>query len=165
MKMLGDTIPAMYEINPMNRPPITLATRPSAVTPPLVPCTWRHSFSATEYWLSQADLIGPSSACMCLKVSSLKAMITQARQECCSACFGPPRPSACPWHARRTASIPSCRVAMATQGFFNADGAAGPGKISKLIMRLTTLPSCRHHKYGNQSGAARDRWQRVRFSP
>ena len=35
---------------------------------------------------------------------------------------------------------------LATQGFFNADGAAGPGKISKLIMRLTTLPSCRHHK-------------------
>ena len=42
---------------------------------------------------------------------------------------------------------------------------AGPSKITKLIIRLTALPSCRHHKYGNQSAAARDRWQRVRTSP
>ena len=39
MKMLGDTIPTTYETNPMKSPPITLASTPSAVTPPFVPCT------------------------------------------------------------------------------------------------------------------------------
>lgn len=43
VNMLGDTIPTTYETVPMNRPPNTLANRPSTVTPPLVPCSIKWS--------------------------------------------------------------------------------------------------------------------------